>query len=269
MSPLFAVLSLFVVLLDDVSLGDVEQLRFTAKLRKNLSKPRNNATEDRCLSVSECGAKCGEALDARKIPQPLLLKSLDVRDSHLSCCESGCYRRTGHNESECIQSCHHSPWVEDLPLSSDSFDQHQSKRSFDSRFPTEPTFVQLGARVSARSGRLSTVASSRLSVSTPPSAPPQPAPETDEELDSIEFFKKAIPKNGVPADVLDYLRKKQELRKLSGHTSRAEYLTDEERRQNTGRYHRDLCILGCQLRCPLLVQDDVRGPVEMGKSKQK
>jgi len=268
MLPLFAALCFFAVLLSGVPLGGSEQLRV---VRKDSSKAFPNVTEDRCLSVSECGAKCGQALDNRKVPRPLLLKSLDVRESHLSCCQSGCYRRTAHNESECVQSCHHSPWVEDLPLPLDSFDQRQSKRSFDARFPTEPTFVQLGLRLSSRTGRLSTVATSRQSLSSPPSAPPppQPTPETDEEQDSVEFFKKAVSKDGLPADVLAYLDKKEELRKLSGHSSRAEYVTNEERRQNIGRYHRELCILGCQLRCPVLVQDDVKAPVEVFAPQKK
>jgi len=93
-----------------------------------------------------------------------------------------------------------------------------------------------------------------------------PGSVENEEKESLDFFDKYVPKEGIPEDVIQYMQRKAEDMKQSGfdwatHVG-GKYLTDEELMQNVGAYHKRLCLLGCHMRCPTVNQDQWKAPVE-------
>jgi len=229
---------------------------------------------DFCLDVATCNTKCKSAYDRKVVHKPVLLKSLDNERAHLSCCKSGCYRRTGRNQSECIASCESSPWVPPRPSDdeADDYDRSQLNRTAAQRLPTHPTLLELEFTLSNRTHNAThhhhkhKVQKHHKKKKKKHALPGPPYEGLDSDSPSVHA-KLATALTGIPSDVLAYMRKQQELKKygasftLPGGT----YLTVEEKRENTGYYHKHLCILGCKLRCPSINQDQVVGPVEKQK----
>jgi len=254
-------------------------------------KGRKHVKKDYCVSVRHCNTKCKASYDRNRIPKPIMMKSLDKKRSHLACCESGCYRRTSRNIKQCLASCESSDWVirRRANPDNDPFDAAQLKRNASQRLPTHPTFLETDVAILHRTsnstnkqkkphkhgkapryakavkGPIMSAAEAKAALQGPPYG-------GSDENDRIDFglspsaSSPAAPV-GIPADVIAYMRRQHEDSSTkkwgaSLQVPGGTYLTNEEKRRNVGHYHKQLCKLGCHLRCPPINQDRVKGPVE-------
>jgi hypothetical protein len=76
------------------------------------------------------------------------------------------------------------------------------------------------------------------------------SPNSDPSEEDDLLFKDLLPaRDHIPVDILQYMEKQRRLAEALARQQHTVYITRKEKLENLGRYHKEMCILGCRLRC--------------------
>lgn len=231
---------------------------FAIVVNQTLAEPAPSRT-DLCLTISRCSTECKTRVNQNLLPKwaqkPEISSKEDFQSRHIACCSSGCNRRSTKTFAECVSSCANSPWVENVdnllisPNSNTSSVKPEVTNvatSAKDRRPSGPTFLQLSEDVSLRSHSSKTRLRRAIkhqskvegkSVSHVGSKLEAEDQQVRKVQAAAQRFLASLTKDGPSNPV------------------RTSKTSPEQKKANLFVYHRNLCMLGCYLRCPVISQD--------------